>query len=126
MLLQLSKFFPFATLCLVPLFSPAIPPLSSCPWVVHISSLASPFPILFLAFLRVFSAYQLCFLILVPFCLWSSSPLLADNPPNDLRTCGSVPVLVVCLVFVFVFFPVQLLIVVCYFKVHSFDLLFLK
>ena len=42
MLLQLTHFF-------LPL-SPSTqqPPLSSCPWVIHISSLASPFPILFL------------------------------------------------------------------------------
>ena len=39
-----------------PLYSPLpctppptrVPPFSSCPWVVHISSLASPFPTLFL------------------------------------------------------------------------------
>ena len=31
-----------------PVFPPAIPTLSSCPWVVPISSLASAFPILFL------------------------------------------------------------------------------
>ena len=29
-------------------FLPSFPHLSSCPWVMHISSLASPFPILFL------------------------------------------------------------------------------
>ena len=45
---QLSHFF-------LPLSSSAmhppptnIPALSSCPWVIHISTLASPFPILFL------------------------------------------------------------------------------
>ena len=49
MLLQLFLFFS-------PLYSPlfcttpptAFPHLSSCPWVIHISSLASPLPILFL------------------------------------------------------------------------------
>ena len=43
MLLQLSLsfFLPFIPLCLVPPFPLAFsPPLSSCPWVVHISSLA--------------------------------------------------------------------------------------
>ena len=39
----------------------------------------------------------------------SESPI--DNPPCDLHFCGSVPIIVVCLVFVFVF-QVQLLIVV--------------
>ena len=48
MLLQLTQLFPLCPLCLVPPFPPAIDPLSSCPWVVHISSLASPFPILLL------------------------------------------------------------------------------
>ena len=49
MLLQLSHYFS-------PLYSPPpctlppsnIPPLSSCPWIIHVSSLASPFPILFI------------------------------------------------------------------------------
>ena len=44
MLIQLSQFFSFAPFYLVlPPFPPAIPPLSSCPWVVHTSYLASPF-----------------------------------------------------------------------------------
>ena len=45
----------FAFPHLVPPFPPAISPLSSCPWVMHVSSLASPFPILFfLLFLKRF------------------------------------------------------------------------
>ena len=48
MLLQLSQFLFLCPLCLVSTFPQAISHLSSCPWVVHISSLASPFPILFL------------------------------------------------------------------------------
>ena len=47
MLLQLSHFLPFIPLCPVSLPHPHSP-LGSCPWVVHVSSLASPFPILFL------------------------------------------------------------------------------
>ena len=74
-----------------------IPPHSSCPWVIHISSLASTFPILFLPFPCPFSTYHLCYLFSVPLprppC---HSPV--DNPPCDLHFCGSVPVLVVCLV----------------------------
>ena len=49
MLLHLSYFFSFAPLHLLLSFPPEIPhPLSSCPWVKLVSSLASPFPILFL------------------------------------------------------------------------------
>ena len=99
MLLQLSHYFS-------PLYSPPpctlppsnIPPLSSCPWIIHVSSLASPFPILFLTYPCTFYAYQLCFLFLylsMPILLF---PLPTDNPPCDLHFCDSVPVLVVCLV----------------------------
>ena len=42
-------------------FPLAIPPLSSCPWVVHVSSLASPLPILLLTSPWLFCTYQLCF-----------------------------------------------------------------
>ena len=95
----------------VPFFPPLYPPpcpapllclvfhsLSSCPWVVHISSLASPSPILFLTFPCLFCAYQLCFLFPVPFPPFSLLPLPTDNPPCDLYFCDSVPVLLVCLV----------------------------
>ena len=88
---------PFST----PLYSPLLcthlpptfpPPLSSCPWVIHISSLASPFPILFLTFPCLFCTYQLGFLFPVPF-----SPILfphalpTENSPSDLHFCDSVP-----------------------------------
>ena len=75
------------------------PSFSSCPWVIHISSLASPFPILFLPSPCLFSTYHLCFLFPVPFPPFSlvpRTPPLTDNPP--LHFCDSVPVLVVCLV----------------------------
>ena len=113
MLLQLFCFFlPFLPLCPVPLLPPAFStPLSSCPWVVHISSLASPFPILFLTSPCLFYNHQLCFLF--PVTLPPILPFLhlTDNSPRDLHFCDSIPVLGVCLVFVFVF-QVQLLIVV--------------
>ena len=69
MLLPLSHFFlPLSLLHLVLPFPPAVPPhLSSCPWVTHISSLASPFPMLFLTSLCLFCAYHLCFLFPAPF-----------------------------------------------------------
>ena len=98
MLLQLSQFFPFAYLHLVPPFPPAFPSLSSCPWVMHVSSLASTVPILFLTSPCLFCTYHLCFLFPVPFPSFSPSPLPADNPPCDLHFCDSVPVLIVCLV----------------------------
>ena len=51
MLLQLSHFFlPFILICPALSLPPVPTPLSSCPWVAHISSLASPFPMLFLTF----------------------------------------------------------------------------
>ena len=65
-----GHFFPlsFITLCPVsPTLPSAFSHLSSCPWVVHISSLASPFPILFLIFPCLFCTYHLCFLFPVPF-----------------------------------------------------------
>ena len=52
--------------CTLP-FPPVFPPLGSCPWVVHTSSLASPFPILFFTSPCLFSTYHLCFLFPVPF-----------------------------------------------------------
>ena len=81
MLLQLSHFFlSFIPLhpasLLLPVF-PA-PPLSSCPWVIYVSSLASPFPILFLTSSCLFCTYYLCFLFPVPFPPFSTphSPLI--------------------------------------------------
>ena len=59
-LLQLSQFFsplyPSSILHRPP-HSPALSPLSSCPWVVHVSSLASLFPTLFLTSPHLFYAY---------------------------------------------------------------------
>ena len=102
------------------------PPLSSCPCVVQISSVASPFPILFLPCPCLFCTYHLCFLFPVPFPPFSLFLIPAGNSPCDLHFYESVPVLVVCLVFVFVLgsvvdsgeFVVILLLIV-------FDLLFL-
>ena len=76
-----------------------IPPYSSCPWVILISSLASTFPTLFLPSPCLFSTYCLCYLFSVPFSPLSPSHSHIDNPPCDLHFCGFVPVLVVCLVF---------------------------
>ena len=93
-----------------PLFSSilyTLPPsfcyLSSCPWVVH----------MFVGFSISYSILNLplsilCLLIMlfIP-CIFFPSilPLLVptDNPRCDLHFCDSVPVLVVCLDFVFLF-----------------------
>ena len=74
------------------------PPLSSCPWVMHVSSFVTPFPILLLTSPYLFCTTNLC-LILPPFPPFSPFPISSDNPPNDLYTYDSYPVLVVCFVF---------------------------
>ena len=54
MLLQLFHFLPS-----IPVLPPTFPHFSSCPWVIHISYLASTFPLLFLHFPCLFSTYNL-------------------------------------------------------------------
>ena len=88
-------FPPLVSLCHAHPLPPTFPPFSSCPWVIHVSSLASTFPILFLISPCLFSTYHLC-LLSVPFPPISPSHSPTDNPPCDF--CDSVPVLVVCLV----------------------------
>ena len=78
---------------------PTFPPYSSCPWVILISSLASTFPTLFSPSPCLFSTYHLCYLFSVPFPPLSPSQSPIDNPLCDLHFCGSVSVLLVCLVF---------------------------
>ena len=99
MLLQLSQLF---SLCPSPPNTPVSssipPPLLHVHGFVHVSSLASPFPILFLTSLCLFCSDQVCFWIPTPFSLILSLPTPADNPPNDFHTYDSFPVLVVCLV----------------------------
>ena len=96
MLLQLSHFFP-------PLFplhpTPSSIPssFSSCPWVIHTSSLVSPFPILFLTSPYSVPTNYASHSLYLPLPL-APHPLPADNPPCDLHFCYSLPVLVVCLV----------------------------
>ena len=59
-------------------------PTSSCPWVIHMSSLASLFPMLFLMSPCLFCAYQLCFLYPVPF-----SSILPPPLPHWNTHCGT-------------------------------------
>ena len=77
MLLQLSHFTP-TPLHPAPPLPPTFPPYSSCPWVIHISSLTSTFPILFLPSPCLFSTYHLCYLFSVPFHPLSPSHSLLD------------------------------------------------
>ena len=99
MLLDLSHFvLSFCPPSFVPHLPQLFPHLSSCPWVIHISSLASPFPILFLTSPCLFYSYSLCFLFPVHFPPFSPLPLPGDNLPCDCHFCESVPILVVCLV----------------------------
>ena len=100
-LLQFSQFSPLSSLCPAPPNPPPFPPtLSSCPWVVHISSSNSLFPLPLLTSPCLFYAQQLHFLFPVPF-----PPIPphrhTENPPCDVHFSDSVPVLVVSLVFVF-------------------------
>ena len=77
--------FPFILLHPAHSLPPAFPPFSSCPWVIHISSLASTFPALFLPSPCLFSSYHLCYLFSVPFPPLSPSQSPIDNPPCDLH-----------------------------------------
>ena len=89
MLLQLSHFPPFSPLRPAHVFPPTFPRFSSCPWVIHINSLASTFPVLFLPSPCLFSTYHLCYLFSVPFPPLSPSHSPVDNPPCDLHFCDS-------------------------------------
>ena len=111
MLLQLSHFFlPFIPLCPAPPSHQHFPTFTPCPWVIHISSLASPFPTLFLTSPCLFSTYHLCYLFSVPFPPLSPFHSPVDNPPCDLHFCGSVPVLSCWLSLLLFLFQVWLLI----------------
>ena len=69
-------FLPFIPLRSAPIFPPAVPLLSSCPWVIHISSLASTFPILFLP--SPLSIFYLPFMLLISRTFSPFSPI----PPH--------------------------------------------
>ena len=73
-------------------------PLSSCPWVMHISFLATPLPILFLIS-SYFVPINLYFLIPASFPPLSPFPRPNCNHPNYLHINHSVSVPLVCLVF---------------------------
>ena len=67
----------FTHLRLVSPFSPAILYLSSCLWVMHISSLATPFPILYFTSPSIFCTYEFILLDAYTF-----SSVLRLHPPS--------------------------------------------
>ena len=66
MLLQLFHFPLFIPLLPAHPLPPTFPLFSSCPWVIHISSLVSTFPTLFSPSPCLFSTYRLWYLFSVP------------------------------------------------------------
>ena len=98
MLLQLSHFPPSLLSALHTPSHPHFPPLVHVHgpyievlWLLHSCTILTlPLSI---------STYYLCYLFSVPFPPLSPSHSPADNPPCDLPFCGSVPVLVVGLVY---------------------------
>ena len=125
-LFQLSQFF---SLCSRPPSTPhslrPSPHHCSCPWVLRISSLAAPFPILYLISPWLFCNYL--FVVLNP--LTSPSilphPLTSGNHENALFIHYSVSVLLVCLVYfldsiVDQFIAISLFIVLIFFLNKSF------
>ena len=103
MLLQLSHSPLFIPLYPTHPLPPTFQPLSLCPWVVHVSSLAYTLPILFLTSPVYFQRNEFATYSLYLF-QHSPLPFPDDNPPCDLHFCVSVPVLVVCLVWFSFFF----------------------
>ena len=97
MLLQLSHFPPSLPSTLHTPSLPHSPPLVH----VHGSYILVLWLLHFLTILTLplsISTYHLCCLFSVPFPPLSPTHSPADNPPCDLHFCGSVSVLVVCLV----------------------------
>ena len=133
MLLQLSHFF-FSLYSPPPCnpLPPAFPSLNSCPWVIHISSLVSTFPILFLTSPCLFCTQHLCYLFPIPFLSFSPSPSPLITPHViSISVILFLFQLFAQFVFVFCFGGVLGSVVhsceiVVIFTVHSFDLLFLR
>ena len=89
------NFPPFALLYPVLPIPSGNPPLSSCPWVMHISFFGYSISYTVLNIPHLFCTYQ--FVLLNP-CTFSPFALPTGNPPNDLHIYDSVSVLLVCLV----------------------------
>ena len=58
------------------------PPLSSCPWFMHVSSLVTPLPILFLSSFCLFCTYQFVLLNPCTFPTPTPTPILSLPTPN--------------------------------------------
>ena len=100
MLLQLSSLFPLCPPPSTTLYSLRKSPYHcSCPWVIYIYSLATPFPILYFTFPWLFCSYQ--FVLLNPFITSPVplQPLPTGNYQNSLCIHDSVSALFVCLIF---------------------------
>ena len=97
MLLQLSHFPPFIPLHPAHSLPPSFPPFRSCPWVIYtFFGFYMSYTILTLPLSIFYLPFKLLILCTLSPSFPTHSP--ADNPPCDLHFCGSVPVLVVCLV----------------------------
>ena len=133
MILQLSHFALFIPIHPAHCLPPTFPTFSSCPWVIHISSLASTFPLLFLTaspaapvyFLpTIYATYSLYHFLLSPPhtpCWWPSkwSPFL--------WFCFYSSCLLSLLLFLFCFLDLVVnSCVCCHYTVHIFYLLFLR
>ena len=118
-------FPPLPALHQVPPLLQVIPHLCWCPWVMHIRSLATPFPIMYFT-----SPWLFCNYLFVLHPLTSSSSPLhippSGNHQNTLCIHDSVSLLLVCLVCflestvnTFVFFAILLFIVLIFFFLTS-------
>ena len=98
-LLQLSRFVP---LFLSPPSTPhslrQYPHHCSCTWVMHVSSLATPFPALYFTAYWLFCNYLFVLLNPLTFSPIPPNPLPSDNHQNVLHIHDSVSLLFVCLV----------------------------
>ena len=113
-LLHFSQLFPLYPSSSLHLLTLQHPPLSSCPWVVHISSLCCLFLTPFFISPHYFMPTNYTSSLYLPPTI-PPYPLPTENPPCDVHFSDSVPVLAVCLVFAFIgflFFWLHLLILV--------------
>ena len=125
MLLQLSWFFLLYSL-------PPNVPYSlkqsfhhcSCPWVMHISSVATPFPILY--FITPWLLCNYLFVLLYPLTSSPLPPQPSGNHQNALCTHDSVSVVLVCLVCFldstverYVFIAILLFLVLIFFSLNK-------
>ena len=123
MLFQLFWFLPLLPLSTKPpSLSQTIPTRCSCPWVVHINSLATPFPILYFTSPLLFCNYLFVLLKSTPLHPFLHTPLPSNNYQNALCNHDSVSVFLVCLVCFFdsivdtyVFLAIWLFIVLIFF-----------